>query len=254
MSDERLAAIVLAAGLGKRMRSGLAKVLHPVAGVPMIAHVVAAVREAGAERVVCVVGHQGDRVRRVFASDEGVEFADQPEPLGTGHATACAASRLEGFDGDVLICCGDTPLLTADTLRQLVAEHRSHAFPATVLAAEVDDPTGYGRVILDEDGHVRGIVEESDASDEVRCVDVVNTGVYCMVWSRVRPLLESLPTDNVQGEQYLTDVMRELVRQGTPGGVLVTNRWEEVQGVNDPTQLAAVERVFQARTRDDAPR
>lgn len=248
MRESALAAVVLAAGRGKRMRSPVAKVLHAIAGEPMVTHVVAAVRRAGAKRIVCVVGHQGDDVRRLFANEADVEFANQPEPLGTGHAVACAAPRLGNFEGDVLICCGDTPLLTADTLRALVGEHRDGGFPATVLAARIDDPTGYGRILVDDRGYVIGIVEEGDATEKTRRIDLVNTGVYCVVWSQIRPLLEALPTDNVQGEQYLTDIMRELARRGTPGGMLVTDRWEEVQGVNDPAQLAAADRAFRDRS------
>ena len=244
-----LAAVVLAAGLGTRMKSRIVKVLHPLAGRPMITWVLAAVRGVGATRIVCVVGYQREGVESALAEAPGVEFAVQPEPLGTGHALQCAAPALEGFTGDVLVCCGDTPLLTDATLRRVVEEHRAHGGPATLLVAELDDPSGYGRVVVDGEGRVERIVEQKDADEDQRAIRLVNTGVYAFRWPAAAPLLDRLSPDNVQGERYLTDVMAMLGVQGTPARAVRVDDPIELAGINDRVQLAAAEAVLRERIR-----
>lgn len=244
-----LAAVILAAGEGTRMKSRLVKVLHPLAGRPMIGHVISSVREVGANRLVCVVGHQRDRVQDALASTPGISFAVQEEQLGTGHALRCAVSELEDFDGDVLVCCGDTPLLTSETLERIVEVHRRHESPATLLAARLDDPSGYGRVVTDEEGSVRSIVEERDADPATRRIDLVNAGVYCFDWKVVRPLLDRLGTRNVQGEKYLTEVVELLAERGSAARLVVVEDSRETTGVNDREQLAAAEAVVRRRIR-----
>lgn len=244
-----LAAVVLAAGEGKRMRSEVVKVLHPLAGRPMIRHVLDAVKGVGAERVVVVIGHQRERVREALAHVEGIGFAVQADQLGTGHALLCAADELGEFDGDVLVCCGDTPLLTAATLRRFVDAHREPGSPATLLATVLDDPTGYGRVIADDEGRIDRIVEEVDADAGTRSVRTVNAGVYCFRWPAVRPLLDRLGPENAQGERYLTDVLGLLAREGRPGRVLRSDDPLEVRGINDRIQLAEAEAVIRDRVR-----
>lgn len=249
MAERRsLAAVVLAAGEGKRMRSSLVKVLHPLAGRTMIHYVVDAVRETGAERVVCVVGHQHDRVRDALDGGD-LSWAIQDEPLGTGHALLAAAPSLDDFEGDVLVCCGDTPLLTAATLRSVVRAHREAGAVATVLAAVFDDPTGYGRVVTDGEGRVQRIVEETDADTQTRSIRRINTGVFCFRWPDVRDGLERLAPDNVQGERYLTDVMEILAAEGAPGTVSDLADPLEVMGINDRVQLARAEAVLRERIR-----
>jgi bifunctional UDP-N-acetylglucosamine pyrophosphorylase / glucosamine-1-phosphate N-acetyltransferase len=250
MPEERdLAAVVLAAGLGTRMKSRIVKVLHPLAGRPMIAWVLNAVRRVGAHRIVCVVGHQRERVRDAVAGEPSVEFAIQNEALGTGHALQCASHALARFDGDVLVCCGDTPLVTEATLRNIVEVHRRHNAPATLLVAELTDPTGYGRVVVDEKGYVERIIEERDADDAIRARRVINTGVYCFRWSVVAPLLERLAPENVQGERYLTDVMVMLAEAGTPSRIVELSDPGELAGINDRFQLASAEAVLRDRIR-----
>ncbi|MBA3583264.1 MAG: NTP transferase domain-containing protein [Gemmatimonadetes bacterium] len=244
-----LAAVILAAGQGTRMKSDLIKVLHPLAGKQMIRHVIDAVREVGAERIVCVVGFQADRVRDALDAIDGLEFAVQEAQLGTGHALQCAAPALDGFTGDVLVCYGDTPLLTPATLGAVVAEHRFHGAPATLLTTMVDDPTGYGRVVTEAGTEVARIVEEIDADASTRALCVINTGVYCFTWPVITPLLESLPADNVQGERYLTDVMEILASLGTPGRIYPIEDPIEVMGINDRAQLATAEGVLRDRIR-----
>lgn len=243
-----LAAVILAAGEGKRMRSSLVKVLHPVAGRVMIRYVVDAVRETGVDRIVGVVGHQHDLVRDAVDGDD-VTWALQDEPLGTGHALLSAAPALEGFEGDVLVCCGDTPLLTAGTLRAVVESHCRSGAAATVLAAVLDDATGYGRVVTDADDRVQRIVEEVDADAQTRAIRRINTGVYCLRWPDIREALDRLAPDNVQGERYLTDVMGILAAEGVPSRVCDLGDPIEVMGINDRVQLARAEAVLRDRIR-----
>lgn len=247
--DRALAAVILAAGQGTRMKSEIVKVLHPLAGRQMIRHVIGAVRRVGADRLVCVVGYQADRVREALSDMPGVDFALQEEQRGTGHALLCAAPALEGFDGDVVVCCGDTPLLTSETLRRVVEVHRRHDAPATLLTARLDDPGAYGRVMTDEAGCVERIVEARDADAVTREIRLVNTGVYCFHWPSVRPLLDRLDPANVQGEQYLTDVMEILAAHGTPGLSTRLDDTVEMMGVNDRAQLAEAEAILRERIR-----
>ena len=245
---EQLAAVILAAGEGKRMKSSLVKVLHPLAGQVMIRYVVDAVRATGAGSIVCVVGHQNDRVKDALDGDD-LMWAFQEEPLGTGHALLSAAPALEDFVGDVLVCCGDTPLLTTETLRAVVETHREEPTLATLLAAVVEDATGYGRVVTDGEDRVQRIVEELDADSQTRSIRRINSGVYCFRWPEVRERLERLAPDNVQGERYLTDVMEILASEGAPGRVCDLADPIEVLGINDRVQLAHAEDVLRGRVR-----
>ena len=252
MSAERvapLAAVILAAGQGTRMKSALIKVLHPLAGRQMIRHVLLAVHEIGADRVVCVVGYQREQVKDALGGIPSIDFAVQEDQLGTAHALQCAAVALEGFTGDVLVCYADTPLLTRETLHEVVRVHREHGAPATLLVAELEDPTGYGRVVLDWDGGVVRIVEQKDADEATRAIRLINTGVYCFSWQVVGPLLERLSSDNVQGERYLTDVMQMLAEIGTPARSVLLADPQELMGINDRAQLAAAEAVLRDRIR-----
>ena len=252
MSAERsapLAAVILAAGQGTRMKSALIKILHPLAGRQMIRHVLLAVQEVGADRVVCVVGFQREQVKDALGGLPSVEFAVQEDQRGTGHALQCASSSLEGFDGDVLVVCADTPLLTRETLHEVVRVHRDNGARATLLVAELADPSGYGRVVLDSEGGVLRIVEQKDADEPTRRIRLINTGVYCFAWRTVGPLLERLSTDNAQGELYLTDVMQMLAEAGTPARSVLLADPQELMGVNDRAQLAEAEAVLRDRIR-----
>ena len=248
-TDGSLAAVILAAGRGTRMKSELVKVLHPLAGRPMIMHVIDAVGQAGATKTVCVVGYQSDRVHEVVAGRDNVELTVQEKPLGTGHALECAAPNLMGFDGDVLVCCGDTPLLTGVLLQALADDHRHNDAPATMLVATLEDPSGYGRVVTGSDQRVAAIVEEVDADVETLSIRQVNAGVYCFHWPTVHPLLAQLGTTNSQGERYLTDVMELLSATGTPGRLYEAQDPQEIQGINDRAQLAMADAVLRDRIR-----
>jgi bifunctional UDP-N-acetylglucosamine pyrophosphorylase/glucosamine-1-phosphate N-acetyltransferase len=240
-----LAAVILAAGQGTRMKSGLPKVLHPVAGSPMLTHVIAAACKAGATPVVAVIGHGADQVSAAFAG-AGVAFAVQAEQLGTGHALQSAAPALTNFAGDLLLLCGDVPLLRNETLAALVAHHRSQRATATVLTAELPDPRGYGRIIRGPDG-VERIVEEKDATQEERAVCEINTGIYVFAAPRVFELLAGLTNDNVQREYYLTDVIAAARAAGEKVAALAVAQAEEAMGINDRVQLAEAGREMRIR-------
>jgi bifunctional UDP-N-acetylglucosamine pyrophosphorylase/glucosamine-1-phosphate N-acetyltransferase len=240
-----LSAVILAAGQGTRMKSALPKVLHPVAGQPMLAHVLAAAREVGAAAVVTVVGHGAERVKAAFAA-AGMDFVPQAEQLGTGHALQCAAPALAGFVGELLLLCGDVPLLRGATLQALVEHHRNQRAAVTVLTARLDDPRGYGRIIRGVDG-VERIVEEKDATPAERTVCEINTGIYIFAAPRVFELLAGLTNDNAQGEYYLTDVIAAARTAGEKVAALPVARAEEAMGINDRMQLAEAGRAMRAR-------
>jgi bifunctional UDP-N-acetylglucosamine pyrophosphorylase/glucosamine-1-phosphate N-acetyltransferase len=248
---ENVAAIVLAAGKGTRMKSGLIKVLHPVAGRPMIDWPLEAARGAGASPVVLVVGHQAEAVRERFQGAQDVSCTHQAEQLGTGHAVACAAPALAGFSGTVLILCGDTPLLTSTTLSDLVAFHRAGGAMVTVLTARMDNPHGYGRVVRDGAGRVLRIVEQKDATAEECTIREINSGIYCMEAGFLFDNIGSLGNDNAQNEFYLTDLVAMAASQGTPCLAMGIDDGDEIMGVNDRAQLAQAGRILRRRINRD---
>ncbi len=244
---DKIASIILAAGKGTRMKSGQAKVLHPAAGRPMIAWSVAAARAAGADSLALVVGHQAEQVAGLFNGEEDIRIVLQAEQLGTGHAVACAREALSGFDGTVLILCGDTPLLTPETLTSLIDYHRSKSAAVTVLTAVLQNPHGYGRLLRDKDGGVLGIVEEKDASDEQRLVTEINSGIYCMDSAFLFENIDSLNCDNAQKELYLTDLVAIAVGKGDLCLAMPALDSDEIMGVNDRIQLAEASRILRGR-------
>ena len=244
---ESRAAVVLAAGKGTRMKSGVIKVLHPVAGLPMISWPVEAARGAGADPIVLVIGHQANAVQGVFRGDGSILCAMQEEQLGTGHAVACALDALAGFRGTVLILCGDTPLLRSETLSGLLKFHDDHSAVVTVLTAVMDDPYGYGRVVRDEDGRVTRIVEQKDADPEEQDIREINSGIYCMQSDFLFDNIRSISNDNAQQEYYLTDLVSVAVRKGLTCLAMPTGDADEIMGVNDRAQLADAARILRRR-------
>lgn len=244
---ESLAAVVLAAGKGTRMKSSRIKVLHPAAGLPMIAWPVAAAREAGADPVVLVIGHQANAVQGVFRGAADIRCAMQEEQLGTGHAVACALEALPGFRGTVLILCGDTPLLRPETLTSLCSFHRENRSALTVLTALLDDPAGYGRVLRDASGRVAGIVEHKDATPEQRNIREINSGIYCMESGFLFDNIKSIGNDNAQKEYYLTDLLAVAVRKGLTCLAMAAADADEIMGINDRSQLADASRILRRR-------
>ena len=242
MSSQPLSVVVLAAGEGKRMRSTRPKVLQTVAGRPMLAHVLDAASALQPEAIHVVYGHGGDAVQAAFA-DRSLAWALQSEQLGTGHAVAQALPAIPD-DHQILVLCADVPLIRPETLDRLVTRAGTEL---SLLTVALPDPTGYGRVVRDEDGAVEAIVEEKDADQDQRGINEVNTGVMCLPAEPLRRWLGALDAGNAQGEYYLTDCIAMARRDGWPVHPLAcTDPWE-VQGVNDRAQLAAVERAAQHR-------
>ena len=237
-----VAALVLAAGQGTRMQSDLAKVLHPMAGQPLLAHVLNALDQLGVGRVLVVVGHQRDRVRGAFAAAE-VEWVTQAEQRGTGHAVLMAGPALESFEGTLLVVCGDTPLLRASTLHELLEGHRRSAAAVTVLSMRLPDPTGYGRIVRRPDGAIDGIVEHDDANLHVRALDEVNSGIYAFDYPSLVTVLSELTAHNTQGEYYLTDTVALLQREGKRAAAVCAPDYRELLGINTVEQLIEAERI-----------
>jgi bifunctional UDP-N-acetylglucosamine pyrophosphorylase/glucosamine-1-phosphate N-acetyltransferase len=235
--------VILAAGQGKRMYSDLPKVLHPLGGRPLLAHVVATALALDPVRVVVVYGHGGQVVPERLA-DLPVQWVEQAEQLGTGHAVAQAMPAV-GASGTVLVLYGDVPLTRAETLRRLVDLAGADAL--AFVTVELEDPTGYGRVIRDAGGRVVRIVEERDASPTERAVREANSGILAVPAARLGPWLAGLGNDNAQGEYYLTDVIGRAVAEGLTVHTVLAESAAEVQGVNNRLQLAELERAYQRR-------
>jgi bifunctional UDP-N-acetylglucosamine pyrophosphorylase/glucosamine-1-phosphate N-acetyltransferase len=229
------------------MKSELVKVLHPAAGRPMVAWPVDAARAAGAQPVVLVVGHQADAVCKAFPDATDIRTALQEQQLGTGHAAACARDHLKSFSGTVLILCGDTPLLRAETLQGLIAFHRQNCAALTVLTAELENPNGYGRVVRAADGSVQRIVEQKDATLEEQSVREINGGIYCMESGFLFANIDSIGSSNAQGEFYLTDLVSIAVGQGLVCQGRCAESADEIMGVNDRAQLAEASRILRSR-------
>lgn len=234
--------VILAAGEGKRMKSALPKVLQPVAGRPMLAHVIDVARALGAAGIHLVYGHGGAQVRAAFAEQADLLWAEQAQQLGTGHAVMQAMPGIP--DGArVLVLFADVPLIRSETLHGLLAAGGSLA----VLAAELVDPSGYGRVLRDANGRVAAIVEHKDADAAQRAVRTINTGMIAADAAALRRWLAALRNDNAQGEYYLTDVFAMAASEGSPAMMALCADPVEVEGANDPWQLARLERAFQMR-------
>ena len=236
--------MVLAAGLGTRMRSQRAKVLHELGGRPLLHYPLRALRRLAPSRVVLVVGHQAELVRAAAAAVAlpGLQSVLQVEQRGTGHAVRCAAEALAGFDGDVIVLYGDVPLIRAETLEALVATHRREDAALTLLTLHFSDPTGYGRIVRDGAGRIRGIVEERDASPAERAITEINPGFYCIRSDVLWPLIERLRPNNAQGELYLTDVVGLAAADGRRVASVGVDDADEVAGVNSRLELAGMER------------
>ncbi len=238
-------AIVLAAGKSKRMGSGTPKVLLPLRGRTLLSYVLDAVREAGAARIVVVVGEQREEVIASLAG-ERVEFVIQAEQLGTAHAVGCCRDVIDS-DEECLVVCGDVPLITGASLRRLLDCRRNLRADMAVLTAVVDDPSGYGRIVRDRDGWLLQIVEERDASEQVRKIREVNAGSYAAVWGRLMSALDGIRPSPVTGEYYLTDAVREVQQKGGRVAAVLLEDPAEMVGVNTPEQLKLVEKLIDNR-------
>ncbi|MFD1706525.1 bifunctional UDP-N-acetylglucosamine diphosphorylase/glucosamine-1-phosphate N-acetyltransferase GlmU [Siminovitchia sediminis] len=238
-------AVVLAAGQGTRMKSKLYKVLHPVCGKPMVEHVVDHISQLQVNHIVTVVGFGAEMVKERLEGKS--DFVIQEEQLGTAHAVMQAKDALSGKKGTTLVICGDTPLISVDTMSALMKQHEESGAKATVLTARAENPSGYGRVIRNAKGDVERIVEHKDANEEELAVTEINTGTYCFDNDALFAALEHVSNENAQGEYYLPDVIEILKEQNETVSAYITDDFEETLGVNDRIALAEAERIMRKR-------
>lgn len=238
-------AVILAAGLGTRMKSKFYKVLHPVCGKPMVEHIVDNIAQLQVSKTVTVVGHGAELVKAQLENRS--EFVIQEKQLGTAHAVMQARELLDGKEGTTLVICGDTPLISTDTLEALFEAHKQQQAKATVLTAYTEEPTGYGRVIRNQAGQVEKIVEHKDANEEEKNVKEINTGMYCFDNLALFQALAEVSNDNSQGEYYLTDVIEILKAKNEIVSAFQTNDFSETMGINDRLALSQAEKIMKTR-------
>jgi bifunctional UDP-N-acetylglucosamine pyrophosphorylase/glucosamine-1-phosphate N-acetyltransferase len=247
MKDAKsMAVVILAAGKGTRMNSEIPKVLHRISGKPIVEYVIQTAGRLKAKRIILVVGHKWEQTKDLIDRYK-VEFVIQEKQLGTGHAVMQTQKLLSDFNGDVLILYGDVPLLTAETLKKLLEEHRKKKVAATVLTAILDDPSHYGRIIRDKDGMVQEIVEVKDASADQIKVKEINTGIVCFDRAALFSALNRVTNDNKQGEYYLTDTIKILREQNLKIDGMKTIDPAETLGINSPEELGKMERILKER-------
>ncbi|MEO0836302.1 MAG: bifunctional UDP-N-acetylglucosamine diphosphorylase/glucosamine-1-phosphate N-acetyltransferase GlmU [Cyanobacteria bacterium J06642_3] len=242
-----VAVAILAAGKGTRMKSDLPKVLHTLAGKSLVERVLDSCGLLDLERQIVIVGYQGEKVKQALSHRQGVEFVQQTEQLGTGHAVQQLMSSLNGYQGDLLVLNGDAPLLRPETLQQLVANHQAKQSAATLLTANLPNPQGYGRVFCNGDNLVSHIIEDRDCNVAQKQNRRVNAGIYCFNWQKLAVSLPKLSTDNDQQEYYLTEVVDYL----DPVMAFDAEDYHETNGINDRRQLSAAYDILQARIKDD---
>lgn len=240
------AIVVLAAGKGTRMKSDKAKVLHEICGKPMIFYVVSESLKV-TDTVVVVVGHQAEAVQTYLKNTMDVEYAHQDKQLGTGHAVKCALPNFKDDVENVIILCGDVPLIKSESLKDFLDIHKDQNNDMTVLAAYVEKPKGYGRIIQDIKGNVTGIIEESDASIDQKNINLINTGVYCVKKDSLERSIKKVRSDNVQGEFYLPDIVGILYKENSKIGFDVCKDFSEILGVNDIEGLNVAQSVMESR-------
>ncbi len=241
-----IAVAILAAGKGTRMKSSLPKVLHQLGGRSLVERVLMSATDLKPSRSLVIVGYEADQVRSDLQALPNLEFVEQTQQLGTGHAVQQVLPPLEGFDGDLLVLNGDVPLLRPQTLQNLLKTHQTHGNAATILTAQLDNPTGYGRVFCDQNYRLQEIIEHRDCTPEQRQNQRINAGIYCFRWSALAEVLPKLTADNDQQEYYITDAVNYL----DPVMVVDAEDEQEILGINDRKQLATAAKVLQNRVKD----
>lgn len=232
--------IILAAGKGTRMKSDVPKVLHTIFEKTLLGYVIDAVNNTGiADENFVIVGHQAERVEEYINKNyDNAKCVLQSPQLGTGHAVSMALPYLKDFDGEVIILCGDTPLITSETIKEFVEAHRNLKSDITVMSALFENPTNYGRVIRNSDNTLNSIVEEKDATLEQKAVKEINAGIYCLNWAKIKPAFSQLKTNNAQGEYYLTDIIKWGNEQNLSVNAYTLKDNEEIYGINSKSNLA----------------
>lgn len=241
---KRLAVIILAAGKGKRMKSPIPKVLHILADRPLLGHVITLAKELSPERIAAVIGHGAEKVREMF-SNEVIEFVEQTEQLGTGHAVQQTESILKSFNGNILILSGDVPLLRVETIHRLIKIHMDSDVVITILTANAENPAGYGRIVRDSLGRAISIVEEKDASPKIKKITEINSGIYCFKKDFLFNALKKIDKNNIQGEYYLTDVVALAFKSSIKIETLMVEDPHEVMGINTQEELKSANIKYQ---------
>lgn len=244
----KLKTLILAAGKGTRMKSELPKVIHEVNGIPMISKIIKVLEVLKPEENILILGHKKEEVLKVVGED--ADYVVQTEQLGTGHAVLQAKDKLKDYDGDVMVLCGDTPLLREETLEELYKFHRDTDSVTTILTSIYDNPFGYGRIVK-ENGLVKAIVEEKEADAEIKKIKEVNAGVYCFKGRELFDALSKITNNNEKGEYYLTDVIGIQVGEGKKVQSFVLNDNIEILGVNSKVELAQASKVLRDRKNID---
>lgn len=242
-----VAAIVLAAGKSTRMQSELPKVLHEVCGRPMLSYVLSACRLSGVDRILVVVGHEKERVVERFSADRDLTFVEQAEQRGTGHAVMCCREALSGFEGSVLVVAGDMPLVRRETLSDLVETREQRGDALTIGTTELEDPTGYGRIVRDARGDLVSIVEHRDCSESQLAINEVNVSYYCFDAAPLMDGLSRLKPNAAKGEFYLTDLVKMFRENGQSISAVVKVQAADALGINSRLDLAMVSRAMQDR-------
>ena len=242
--------VILAAGMGKRMKSRKAKVLHKILDKPMIMYVVETARKVAGNDVILVIGNQAEKVRAIVSEKEEVIYALQKEQLGTGHAVLCALPYIPDYAQEVVILCGDVPLITSDTIMLFIEDHVKAKRDLSLLAVEIENPKGYGRILLDENRQVYGIIEEADATAEQRKIRLINSGIYCINKQFLQDAIPKIQSNNAQKELYLTDIMAIGYKEKKKTGVLVADDYHQILGINSCQDLEVVDKIMKKRIRN----
>ena len=238
--------IILAAGKGTRMKSDTPKVLHTIFDKTLVGYVIDAVNNTGlADENFVIVGHQAERVEEYINENyDNAKCVLQSPQLGTGHAVSMALPYLKDFDGEVIILCGDTPLITSETIKEFVEYHRENKSDLTVMSAIFENPTNYGRIIRNQDSSLNSIVEEKDATPEQKAVKEINAGIYCINWAKIKSAFNELTSNNAQGEYYLTDIIKWGNEKNLSVNAYTLKNNEEIFGINSKTHLAEATKML----------
>ncbi len=243
---KKISTAIMAAGKGTRMKSDLPKVLHKLNNRSMLHYVIDLAKKINSDKIVLIVGHKKELVEKECTS-RNVEFAVQSPQLGTGHAVQMTENAFTDYDGDVLVLSGDVPLLTEKSIRALIEEHHKSNATATLLTADLDDPSGYGRVLRDRSGSVESIVEHKDANEEQLKINEINVGIYLFDSNSLFKALKAVKNDNSQGEYYLPDVIPMFIEEGLAVRAVKSESFDETRGINTIDQLKEAETILNER-------
>ena len=243
MNSKKLSIVIMAAGRGTRMNSDLPKVLHHLSGKTLLNHVIATAEKLNPQNIVTIIGHEAKMVQD-SVNNGNILFSIQKEQKGTGHAVMQTRNHLENFDGNTLVLSGDVPLISKGTLYSLILKHESNNYDASMLTAEINNPTGYGRVIRDNKNNLKNVCEHKDCNEEELKINEINSGIYVFNNKLLFNLLPKLDNDNAQSEYYLPDVLTLIVNSNRRVGIKKTNNFIEIQGINTLEQLLELEKKY----------